>query len=112
MIFSLSNFEKKFELPSCPDIDIICFFRVENAVHADEKLWWKTLTASLRGKRPVLILESNLDSFPAIDKSQRWQTSDNWCWLTPRSLSVISEAYAQKHPKLEELKTFLTTYKP
>lgn len=112
MIFSLSNLEKKIELPSCSDIDMICFFRVENAVHADEKLWWKALTASLRGKRSVLILESNLSSFPALDKSQRWQTGDNWCWLTPRSLSVISKAYTHRYLNFEELKTFLTNFKP
>lgn len=112
MIFSLGNTEKKLVLPETSDFDIICFFRVENAVHADAQLWWKTLTGSLRGKRSVLILDSETSSLPAMDRTQRWQVGDNWCWLTPRSLSVISEAYDNSPMNFQELKSFLTNYKP
>ena len=112
MIFSLSPIEKEIQLPTLTDTDIICFFRVENAVTADETLWWKTLTASLRGKRSVLILEQNLSSLPAWDHSQRWQCGDNWCWLTPRSLSVISQAYGHNPMTFQDFKSFLINYKP
>lgn len=112
MIFSLSKTEKEIILPTLTDTDIICFFQVRRAVLADESLWWKTLTASLKGKRSVLILESNLSSFPSWDPSKRWQSGDNWCWLTPRSLSVISQAYASKPLSFQDFKTFLINYKP
>ncbi|WPU65495.1 hypothetical protein [Peredibacter starrii] len=112
MIFSLGDTEKNLVLPETTDFDIICFFRVNHAIHADEKLWWKTLTGSLRGKRSVLILESEVSSFPAMDKTQRWQLGDNWCWLTPRSLSVISNGYSNSSMNIRELKSFLTNYKP
>lgn len=112
MIFSLSHTEKEITLPPLTDTDIICFFQVEHAVRADESLWWQTLTASLKGKRSVLILESNLSSFPSWDPSKRWLVGDDWCWLTPRSLSVISLAYASKSLSFQDFKTFLINYKP
>ncbi|WP_408098434.1 hypothetical protein ACJVC5_05855 [Peredibacter sp. HCB2-198] len=112
MIFSLGTSENKIDLPENSNFDIICFFRVNHAVQGDSSLWWKTLTASLRGKRSVLILDSNVGSFPAMDKTQRWQVGDNWCWLSPRSLSVISKAYSTSAMDFEQLKSFLTTYKP
>ena len=112
MIFSLGDTEKKLDLPETSDFDIVCFFRVENAVQADSTLWWKILTGSLRGKRAVLILDSEISSLPAMDKTQRWQVGDNWCWLTSRSLSVISAAYSDFPMNFRELKSFLTNYKP
>lgn len=111
MIFSLSKVENDLSIPSLVDTDIFCFFRVNHAVTADENLWWKMICASLRGKRNVLILESKISAWPLYHPKERWQTGDNWSWLTPRSLSVISSAYDFSPMSFQDFKSFLTTSK-
>jgi len=86
------------------DLDVLSFFRVKNAIHADSQLWFFTLQASLKLKHSVLIIESENTPFPQWNPSRRWDTGDNWCWLHPRALSIISERYPCSFP---EFKSFL-----
>ena len=90
------------------DLDVISFFRVKNAVHADGGLWFSMLQASLKMKHSVLLFESENTPFPQWNVSRRWDTGDNWCWLHPRALSVISERYPSS---FKEFKTFLINSK-
>lgn len=90
------------------DLDMISFFPVKNAVHCSQDLWFEVLCASLKMKHSVLIRESENGSFPEWNKSQRWDTGDNWCWLHPRALSTISKSYPQS---FNDFKTVLTTSK-
>lgn len=101
MILSLEiNFEK--------DLDVISFFSVENAVHCSQELWFEVLISSLKMKHSVLIRESENGPFPEWDKSKRWQTGDNWCWLHPRALSTITQSYPSS---FNAFKTLLTNSK-
>lgn len=111
MIISFSQNENSIVLPENENLDLLCFFFVKNAIHTNETLWWDSLCTSLRLKRSVLILEGNITTFPVYDSSQRWQSGDNWSWLSPRSLSVISAAYQNKPMSLPEFKAFLKTSK-
>lgn len=90
------------------DLDVISFFRVENAVHADSNLWFSILQTSLKMKHSVLIFERKNTPFPEWSPSRRWDTGDNWCWLHPRALSVISESYPKS---FNEFKTVLINSK-
>src|SRR5687768_4820793 len=97
MIFSLEiNLQK--------DLDVISFFRVKNAVQYPSELWFSVVQTSLKMKHSVLIFESENATFPVWDSSKRWQTGDNWCWLHPRALTVISERYPTS---FADFKTFL-----
>ena len=111
MIISFSSNENSIVLHENENIDLLCFFSVPHAIHAHESLWWDSLCTSLRLKRSVLILEGNITQFPVYDSSQRWQASDNWSWLSPRSLSVISAAYSKSPMSFSEFKTFLKSSK-
>lgn len=111
MIFSLGRSEKYLSLPSLSGTDIYCFFHIQHSVQADESLWWRMITASLRGKRNVLILEREIEDFPRFNEKARWETGDNWSWLTPRCLSVISKAYEAQPMSFQDFKTYLTNSK-
>lgn len=111
MIISLSEKPHHFKIPTLPDLDVLCFFKADEGISCDESLWWDSLCSSLRMKRSVLILESNISEFPTWDPSKRFQASDNWCWLAPRGLSVISAAYKNSPMLYPEFKTFLKNSK-
>lgn len=81
------------EINKQKDLDVISFFRVENAIHADLELWFSIIQTSLKMKHSVLIFERENTPFPEWNSSQRWATGDNWCWLHPRALSTISKSY-------------------
>ena len=88
-------------------LDVISFFPQKHAVTFPEELWFQVLSSSLRLKHEVLILEEPLIQFPSWDKKKRWEAGDNWCWLTPRSLRIITEAYHKNTLSFEEFKTLL-----
>lgn len=92
-------------------LDVISLFPLKNAVTFPQELWFQVLSSSLRMKHEVLILEEPLDHFPSWDKARRWATGDNWCWLAPRSLSVITEAYHKNPLSFREFKALLTNSK-
>jgi hypothetical protein len=91
--------------------DILCFFKQSNAIISPEELWFEVTAASLKRKRNVLLLEQNVTYIPVINLMQRWEVGDRSLWLAPRSLSVISAAYADSTINYQELKIFLTTFK-
>lgn len=94
-----------------PNLDVYSFFPVKNAVQCPKDLWFESICASLKMKHSVLILEEEMPALPPIDEAKRFIVSDNWCWLAPRGLSLISEAYRQKSMTFQEFKTFLKTSK-
>lgn len=111
MIFALTSESKDFVIPELIDIDVFCFFSVANAVSVNEKLWWDAIKASLKLKRSVLILEREISTWPLYDQSKRFATGDNWSWLSPRGLSVISQVYPHGPSSFQEVKVFLTNTK-
>lgn len=92
-------------------LDVISLFPLKHAVTFPQELWFQVLSASLRSKHEVLILERPLTQFPSWDKKKRWDTGDNWCWLAPRSLRIITEAYLKSSSSYEEFKTLLKNSK-
>lgn len=92
-------------------VDNYSFFEVPNSISCPSELWFECVCASLKRKQSVLILEAPLVSMPVIDGARRWQTGDNWSWLTPRSLSVVLAAYQDKLVKYEDFKIFLSSSK-
>lgn len=99
------------EINRSESLDVISFFSVEHAVTFPSEIWFQVLCASLRSKHEVLILETPVTALPVWDKKKRWQTEGNWCWLAPRSLSVISSAYKSKPFEFHEFKAFLAKSK-
>lgn len=89
------------------DLDVFSFFPVKNAVQCSSDLWFEAISASLKMKRFVLILEIPFETFPQWETSKRFMVGDNWCWLAPRGLSLITEAYAKNPMSFQEFKTFL-----
>lgn len=89
------------------NLDVFSFFPVKNAIQCPDELWFHSITASLKMKHSVLILESEIDPFPEWDEAKRFVVSDNWCWLAPRGLSLVTEAYRQKPMTFQEFKIFL-----
>lgn len=92
-------------------LDVFSFFSVANAVSCPPELWFECVCSSLKNKHSVLILETPLAQFPQPDFSKRWQTGDNWSWLSPRGLSVFTDAYTNKPVKYEDFKIFLSNSK-
>ncbi len=93
------------------NLDLFSFFPMKNAVECPEELWFESICTSLKMKHSVLILEEQLPAMPSFDETKRFVVSDNWCWLAPRGLSLISEAYRQKPMTFQEFKTFLKSSK-
>lgn len=111
MIFSLSDKLSTKLIFKDPETDIFCFFHSENAVKIPESFWLHAVAVSLRMKKNVLILERNIDQFPSINMTQRWQIEDGHLWLAPRSLSVLLEATNGKSVTYPVVKALLTHHK-
>ena len=111
MIFSFSKKPNPLPLKAIKGVDIFCFFETPHSINCPTELWFQVLCSSLRMKHEVLILEEKVVEFPGWDPKRRWDLGDNWCWLSPRSLSVISKAYAQKALNYQEFKQFLKSSK-
>jgi hypothetical protein len=97
----------------CPqeNLDIISFFPVKNALICPEELWFQAICTSLKLKHSVLILENNLLPFPQWDESKRIIIRDEWCWLAPRSLSLITEINPHLQVPYHQFKSLMFTYK-
>ncbi len=111
MIFSLSKNLNSFPVKALPRVDVFCFFKVTSAVSCPSELWFLAVCSSLRMKQEVLILGEETAVLPAWDAKKRWDSGENWCWLSPRSLSVITEAYGQKAMDFQQFKSFLKSSK-
>ena len=93
------------------NLDLFTFYTTKSSVSIPEEHWFQAISASLRMKHSVLILETENMLFPVVDESKRWVATDHYLWLSPRSLSVISAAYLNKAMNFHEFKSFLTTSK-
>lgn len=111
MIFSLSSEESPIIIPELSEVDVICFFQTQEGVKADASLWWEILLASLKRKHGVLLLEANLPSWPLWDSTTRISTGENWSWLAPRAMGVLSKAYSTSPTSFQDFKNFLTRSK-
>lgn len=111
MIFSLSDKSSGEVCFTLTDTDIFCFFHSEISVSIPSENWLQAVAASLKLKRNVLLLEHPLQAPPAIINSQRWQMSEDFLWLAPRSLSVLLEAPFGISGTYNNLKIHLNTFK-
>ena len=93
------------------NLDIFSFFPVKNALKCPDDMWFEAITSSLKMKHSVLILEAPLSPIPECDGAKRFVASDNWCWLAPRALSLIAEAYHQNPMTFQQFKIFLKNSK-
>lgn len=111
MIFSFStNSISDDELKEIPGTDIFTYFKTPTSVQVPQELWFQAVCTSLRMKKSVLILEIP-GPIPVMNDKKRWETHENWSWLTPRALSVISQAYGQTFMNFQEFKHFLKNSK-
>lgn len=112
MIFSFSTYSSSaIPLPEVPGTDIFAFFKAPCSVEVPEELWFEAICASLRMKKSVLILERELDFSPQWSDKKRWEAHENWSWLSPRALGVITKGYGQTFTNFQEFKHFLTSSK-
>lgn len=111
MIFSLAKNLNSFPLKELKGVDIFCFFHASPSVSCPPDLWFLALCSSLRMKQQVLLLEDFSGVFPEWNSKKRWDSGENWCWLSPRALSVISKAYGQNPMNFQEFKLFLKSSK-
>ncbi len=93
------------------DLDVFSLFHVKNALQCPDDLWFEAITSSLKLKHSVLILEEEILYLPRWDPAKRFDSSDNWSWLAPRGLSLISEAYRKKSRTFQEFKIHLKSSK-
>lgn len=112
MIFSLSKNVISANSPKAiPGTDVFIFFQSPDSVSVPEKLWFEAICASLRMKKSVLILEQELEFSPEWNDKKRWEAAENWSWLSPRALGVITKAYGQTFTNFQEFKLFLMNAK-
>lgn len=93
------------------NLDVFSFFTVKNAVQCPDEFWFQAITSSLKMKHSVLILEAPTTPFPEWNAAKRFVVSDNWSWLAPRGLSLITEAYRQNSMTFQQFKIFLKNSK-
>jgi hypothetical protein len=111
MIFSLADKDHDLILPELTNTDIFCFFSVGHAVNVPADLWFQAICSSLRLKREVFLLEAQIQNFPTWNARARWDSGENWSWLAPRALSVISRAYQETPMDFQYFKLFLKNSK-
>jgi hypothetical protein len=93
------------------NLDLFTFYEVPSAIEIPSEVWFQALCASLKMKHSLLLLETNFSDFPVWDESRRWVASDNYFWLSPRSLSVIQAAYMKNDMDFQQFKSFLLSSK-
>lgn len=111
MIFSLGESKSDFVFPEQDRLDVFCFFDVPHAVKVPPHLWFQSICASLQRKHEVLVLASGVSTYPKWDASKRWVAGESWCWLAPRSLSVLLEAIPTNNPDFSQFMAFLASSK-
>lgn len=112
MIFSFSsNSSSAISLQPIPGTDTFAFFKVTCSVQVPEEKWFEAICASLRMKKSVLILERELAFSSQWSDKKRWEAHENWSWLSPRALGVITKGYGQTFTNFQEFKHFLMNSK-
>lgn len=99
------------EILTSKKLDIYHTVHMGSAISIPESLWFESLCSSLRRKHSVLILLSDFSLLPSWDPAKRWDVSDNWCWLSPRSLSVISRSNKDIPYTFETFFSYLKNHK-
>ena len=92
MIFSFRVSPEKELNFSLKNTDIFCFFSVKNNIFIPEPEWNLAVSASLRLKKNILILESYMADVPAINDRQRIIGGPDFLWMAPHALSVFNKA--------------------
>lgn len=110
MIFSLSDKVKAHGLTDLPESDVFCFYHCDAAVIVPVEIMWTAVVASLKLKKNVLILESNLAQIPSLGTA-RWLAGEDFLWLAPRASSVLLEAIQKNSGSYPSIKTYLTSFK-
>lgn len=111
MIFSLSDQSSgrvDFEIENT---DIFCFFHHDKHVLIPKELWLHAVSATLKLKKNVLLLEEPILSAESVLQAQRWNAGEKFLWLAPRSLSVLLEAPLEISGSYHKLKIHLSQFK-
>ena len=93
------------------NLTLMAFFRMDHAISCPSQNWFLCLTAALKQKQSVLILEEPSENLPVWDSKQRWDSGDNWCWLAPRSLGELTKVYPAYRVDYSEFKSSLMNSK-
>lgn len=97
-------------LISIDDFHVFSFFQVPHSIQIPSELWFESVCASLRMKKNVIILESEIE-IPVINPSSRWEAGPQWVYLAPRSLGPIVQSKGSKFSDFAGFKVFLSTSK-
>jgi hypothetical protein len=92
MIFSFQQSSERELNFTLTNTDIFCFFSVKNNIFVPETEWSRAVSASLRLKKNILILESFMTHEPDINKRQRILGGPDFLWMAPHALSVLNKA--------------------
>lgn len=93
-------------------VDLFAFYKINSAVNCPSTLWFECFMSSLKMKHSVLIIESESISDPKWNESRRWEVGDGWCWISPRALNPILDAYREHNfSTYEQLKSYLSICK-
>lgn len=111
MIFSLSNQTAHNLAFTLENADIFCFFSAAESVVLPAQSWHLAVSASLRMKREVLLLEEPMKQLPELNRTQRWQVGEKYLWLAPRALSVFLLAHNEISNSYDSVKKTLTSSK-
>jgi len=92
MIFSFQQSSERELNFALRNTDIFCFFSVKNNIFVPEAEWSRAVSASLRLKKNILILESFMTHEPDINERQRILGGSDFLWMAPHALSVLNKA--------------------
>ncbi len=111
MIFSFTKNSETYEINVQDSAtDVCCFFDAKHSVKCPADEWFWVAMTSLKLKKNVLILETNVP-WPQLDLTRRWQVGEGWLWIAPRGRSVILDTYKNISPNIVSLRAFLTSSK-
>ncbi len=107
MIFSFRVSPERELNFSLNNTDIFCFFSVNSNIYIPESNWNLALSASLRMKKNILILESFMSDLPPINERQRIIGGRDFLWMAPHALSVFNRAVHENSSSYTHVKSCL-----
>ncbi len=107
MIFSFHVASERELNFSLKNTDIFCFFSVKNNIFIPESDWSLAVSASLRMKKNILILESFTNEALAINDRQRIIGGTDFLWMAPHALSVFNKAVYENSGSYVHVKSCL-----
>ena len=93
------------------NLDVYSFFFRDHTLSCSDRDWLICFQASLRRKHEVLILETPQTALPQWDPAKRWCVSNEWIWISPRSLSFIKSHFCHKTTSFLEFRDQLSQSK-